>query len=99
MYAILGIMSFRREFINCVLCYNLARDGPFEPLRVRLFKRALMLTTVAWPFVAGYLRIQVKECDKYILEAVNVILVYYIVILIVLVIETCGLSIALMLIR
>jgi len=78
LYIIIIINIFRREIIKCVLCYDMARDGPVPPQRVRIFEQTSCAAAVTWPLLAVYMLSHAKTCSSELQKAVRMIMVCYI---------------------
>lgn len=80
------LQGLQRDIVRNCLCYDMARDGPMEPLRVRLFRRLSILSAVVWPVVATVMLIRTEKCNSELVLATKVIVSYYCVLAFVLVI-------------
>mmetsp|Transcript_49699 Transcript_49699/g.131405 ORF Transcript_49699/g.131405 Transcript_49699/m.131405 type:complete len:302 (-) Transcript_49699:132-1037(-) len=86
LYIIVGIYAFQSEIIRHLLCYSAVRDGPVEPCRITLFRRACFTAAAIWPVAGGYMLTQAKACSTDLRMAVRVIMIYYAVVAVVAVI-------------
>lgn len=85
-FVIALIQGLERDIVRNCLCYDYGRDGPIEPLRVRLWRRGSILAAVIWPVVATVMLFKTKSCNSELVLAVKVIVGYYCVLAFVLVI-------------
>mmetsp|Transcript_115209 Transcript_115209/g.366178 ORF Transcript_115209/g.366178 Transcript_115209/m.366178 type:complete len:310 (+) Transcript_115209:82-1011(+) len=100
LYIIIPIHAFKRELTQLVLCYDMARDGPLEPCRVKVFKALLMLVTFLWPAVAEFMVLNTGTCSEALVAAVQAIVAYYAaVVLVVVVLPACYVACMLWLVR
>jgi len=76
--------GFQKEIIRYILCYDLARDGPSEPCRVKVFKRFFLVATMTWLIAAVILLYQTTNCSQALKTAVTVIVAYYMAVMFVL---------------
>mmetsp|Transcript_48087 Transcript_48087/g.88610 ORF Transcript_48087/g.88610 Transcript_48087/m.88610 type:complete len:307 (+) Transcript_48087:118-1038(+) len=60
-----------------ILCYDLARDGPDPPLRVRAFHRCLLLGFLMWPIVTTIFLKHAEKCDARIMMSAWMIVSMY----------------------
>jgi len=81
LYVLILIQGLKQELVRCVLCYNLARDGP-EPCRVRVFNWLLATVALCWPVVALAMVIQATHCDVAVVQCTELLIASYAVILI-----------------
>lgn len=100
LYVIAAVLALQREIIRHVLCYNMLRDGPEEPFRVKIFRRGTLIAMVFWPIVGAIMLSKVHKCSSPLINAVSVITAYYIVVAVVAIIMPAFLiSVMLCLIR
>lgn len=100
LYVITAVHAFQKEITKHILCYNGFQDGPVEPCRVVLFRRASSVATVLWPLVATYMLTQTKKCSSELKLAIQVITAYYaLVLLVAIIIPACLVTVLLFLIR
>jgi len=85
-FVIAMVQGLQRDIVRTCLCYDTARDGPIEPIRVRLFKWISVIAAVVWPIIASFMLIRTQKCNSELELAVKVIVVYYVVIALVVVI-------------
>jgi len=99
-WVIIPIHAFKREIIQILLCFDMARDGPVEPWRVKIFKVLLLGVTFAWPIVAEVMVLNSISCSQELIDAVQAIVGYYaLVVLVVVVLPGCYVSCMLVLVR
>lgn len=84
--AIVVVQGLQRDIIRNCLCYNMARDGPVEPTRVRAFRSLSLLAAVLWPLAASWMLLQTRSCNGELVRAVQVIVLYYAAVAVVVVI-------------
>lgn len=100
LYLTMALQVFRKEISRCVLCYDMARDGPVMPCRVMLFRRLVLFATLAWPLAALWMLLHVHKCSKELQNVVTIITVYYAVVAVFAVIlPACLVTVMLFLIR
>lgn len=85
-FVIAMIQGLQRDIVRNCLCYDPMRDGPLEPLRVRLFRRISILAAIVWPVAATVMLCMVHDCSGQLELAIKVIVAYYVVLAFVLVI-------------
>mmetsp|Transcript_69891 Transcript_69891/g.198065 ORF Transcript_69891/g.198065 Transcript_69891/m.198065 type:complete len:286 (-) Transcript_69891:223-1080(-) len=97
---IVVLQCLQRDIVRNCLCYDLARDGPVEPARVRLFRRLSLLAALVWPVVACWMLLHTRRCNRQLVLAVEVIVAYYALLAVILVIApACFLTVVLCLVR
>mmetsp|Transcript_101999 Transcript_101999/g.202508 ORF Transcript_101999/g.202508 Transcript_101999/m.202508 type:complete len:310 (+) Transcript_101999:86-1015(+) len=84
--AIVILQGLQRDIVRNCLCYDLARDGPVEPMRVRAFRILCLLSAVLWPVVACWMLLHTDKCNQDLKTAVEAIVCYYGALLVILVI-------------
>eukprot|EP00929_Paragymnodinium_shiwhaense_P118923 TRINITY_DN9081_c0_g1_i1.p1 TRINITY_DN9081_c0_g1~~TRINITY_DN9081_c0_g1_i1.p1 ORF type:complete len:283 (-),score=26.98 TRINITY_DN9081_c0_g1_i1:328-1176(-) len=100
LYFIAMINIFQKEIIRCFCCYDLSRDGPIEPLRIKIFKRTTWLLSLAWPLAGGIMLTMTKKCSSELVDAMRTLLGYYLAVFVVaIVLPAVSITIALWLIR
>eukprot|EP00930_Biecheleria_cincta_P058341 TRINITY_DN44180_c0_g1_i1.p1 TRINITY_DN44180_c0_g1~~TRINITY_DN44180_c0_g1_i1.p1 ORF type:complete len:285 (-),score=31.20 TRINITY_DN44180_c0_g1_i1:52-906(-) len=74
---VVGAFALQKDISKHLCCYNLHRDGPEPPLRVRLFVRLAKALVLAWPLTASYLLFFTHSCSNDLKLAIKVVLGYY----------------------
>lgn len=74
---IVAFQGCQSELARCCLCYDMARDGPVEPARVRVFRCISILAAVAWPVAATVMLVLTRKCDHELELAVMAIVACY----------------------
>ncbi|CAJ1406300.1 unnamed protein product [Effrenium voratum] len=99
-FIIVMVQAMQKTIVRHCLCYDMAEDGPMEPLRVRLFRALALLAAMLWPVVAGWMLLRSHSCSADLKAAVAVILGYYAaLVILVLLLPAFVLSVMLCLIR
>lgn len=78
LYLIIAIHAFHREFVRHLLCYDMMRDGPEEPCRVLVFRRASLAVTGLWPVAGSWMLFNMgPQCCPGLKLAMQVIVIYF----------------------
>mmetsp|Transcript_465 Transcript_465/g.1531 ORF Transcript_465/g.1531 Transcript_465/m.1531 type:complete len:303 (+) Transcript_465:148-1056(+) len=68
---------FNGVIMRRLLCYDLARDGPDPPIRVRAFHRCLLLGFLIWPVVTTIFLGSTEKCNARIMMSARMIVLMY----------------------
>lgn len=99
-FVIAMVQGLQRDIVRNCLCYDPARDGPMEPIRVRLFRQISILAAIVWPIAASVMLGMTRRCNSDLELAIKVIVAYYCVLAFVLVIApACFLTVMMCLVR
>eukprot|EP00931_Biecheleriopsis_adriatica_P092186 TRINITY_DN66003_c0_g1_i1.p1 TRINITY_DN66003_c0_g1~~TRINITY_DN66003_c0_g1_i1.p1 ORF type:complete len:299 (+),score=52.08 TRINITY_DN66003_c0_g1_i1:32-928(+) len=77
-FIIVIVQGLQKDIAQHCLCYDMAQEGPFPPLRVRLLRWVSALSAIVWPGAAGYMLANTHECSRELKTAVEVIIGYYV---------------------
>eukprot|EP00929_Paragymnodinium_shiwhaense_P095637 TRINITY_DN56884_c0_g1_i1.p1 TRINITY_DN56884_c0_g1~~TRINITY_DN56884_c0_g1_i1.p1 ORF type:complete len:320 (+),score=51.00 TRINITY_DN56884_c0_g1_i1:95-1054(+) len=99
-YIVGAVALFQADITRACLRYDMHRDGPVWPLRVKILRYGTCLSMILWPVAALWFLLSSRNCSGDLQQAVRLILFYYLTVAIVVaVLPTIVLSIILCLIR